>query len=114
MLKRAGRLPRGGPQLDGQAKKSFRDIRKHTDATRPSNPDAPTTQPFQFMSVAKLFETLKEEFFAVLPPTIFFFVALNIVALIHVLMLRGTGISPQTSISGISAKLATTPRRATA
>jgi hypothetical protein len=57
------------------------------------------------MSLAKLFDKLKEEFFAVLPPTIFFFVALNIVASIHVLMLRGTGISPQTSISVLVASL---------
>jgi hypothetical protein len=42
---------------------------------------------------------IKEEFFELIPPTIFFFVALHIVALIHVLMLLGTGISPLTSMS---------------
>ena len=42
---------------------------------------------------------IKEEFVAILPPTIFFFVALEIVAMIRVLMLKGTGISPITSIS---------------
>jgi hypothetical protein len=42
---------------------------------------------------------LKEEFFKLLPPTIFFFVALHIVAFVHVLMLKGTGISPTSSIS---------------
>src|SRR5437868_12325172 len=42
---------------------------------------------------------LKEEFFKLLPPTIFFFVALHIVAFVRVLMLRGTGISPTSSIS---------------
>src|SRR5438046_3848850 len=42
---------------------------------------------------------LKEEFFKLLPPTIFFFVALHIVAFVRVLMLKGTGISPTSSIS---------------
>ena len=42
---------------------------------------------------------LKEEFFKLLPPMIFFFVALHIVAFIHVLMLKGTGISPVSSMS---------------
>lgn len=42
---------------------------------------------------------IKEEFLAVLPPTIFFFVALHIVALIRVLMLKGTGLAPMTTVS---------------
>jgi hypothetical protein len=42
---------------------------------------------------------LKEEFFKILPPTIFFFVALHLVMLVRVLMLEGTGISPSSSIS---------------
>jgi hypothetical protein len=42
---------------------------------------------------------LKEEFFKLLPPTIFFFLALHIVMFIRVLMLEGTGISPSSSIS---------------
>src|SRR5438552_19144208 len=42
---------------------------------------------------------LKEEFFKILPPTIFFFVALHIVMFIRVLMLEGTGVSPSSSIS---------------
>jgi hypothetical protein len=41
--------------------------------------------------MTKLFTKLKEEFFALLPPTIFFFVALHIVMFIRVLMLEGTG-----------------------
>ncbi len=49
--------------------------------------------------MSKLFHKLKEEFFAVLPPTIFFFVALHIVAFVRELMLRGTGVSPMTSMS---------------
>jgi hypothetical protein len=47
----------------------------------------------------KVMAKLKEEFFKLLPPTIFFFVALHIVAFIRVLMLKGTGISPLSSIS---------------
>jgi hypothetical protein len=49
--------------------------------------------------MTKLSTKLKEEFFKLLPPTIFFFVALHIVMFIRVLMLEGTGISPSSSIS---------------
>src|SRR5881275_916537 len=42
---------------------------------------------------------LKEEFFKILPPTIFFFVALHIIMFIRVLMLEGTGIAPSSSVS---------------
>src|SRR6266567_1522111 len=54
---------------------------------------------WQFNSMTKLSTKLKEEFFALLPPTIYFFVALHIVAFVRVLMLKGTGISPTSSIS---------------
>src|SRR2546430_396811 len=47
----------------------------------------------------KLSTTLKKEFFELLPPTIYFFVALHIVAFIRVLMLKGTGVAPSSSIS---------------
>src|SRR6266446_4027238 len=49
--------------------------------------------------MTKLSTTLKKELFELLPPTIFFFVALHIVAFVRVLMLKGTGISPQSSMS---------------
>ena len=49
--------------------------------------------------MTKLSTKLKEEFFALLPPTIFFFVALHIVAFVRALMLKGTGIAPSSSIS---------------
>ena len=49
--------------------------------------------------MTKLSTKPKEEFFALLPPTIFFFVALHIVAFVRVLMLKGTGISPLGSVS---------------
>ena len=49
-------------------------------------------------AMSKLSGKVKEEFFAILPPTIFFFVALHIVKIIHVLMLKGTGIPASTSI----------------
>jgi hypothetical protein len=47
----------------------------------------------------KLLTKLKEEALAVLPPTLFFFVALHIVAFVRVLMLKGTGIPASSSIS---------------
>ena len=46
--------------------------------------------------MSKLATKLKEEFKALLPPTIFFFVALHLVAFIRVLMLKGTGIAANT------------------
>src|SRR2546423_14981164 len=49
--------------------------------------------------MSKLSTTLKKEFFELLPPTIFFFVALHIVAFVRVLMLKGTGISPLSTMS---------------
>ena len=42
---------------------------------------------------------LKEEVFKLLPPTIYFFVALHLVMFIHVLMLKGTAIYTSSSIS---------------
>ena len=47
----------------------------------------------------KIVETLKEEFFAILPPTIFFFVALHIVTFIRVLMARGSHFEPLSTMS---------------
>ena len=47
----------------------------------------------------KVFSTLKEELFKILPPTIYFFVALHIVIFIRVLLLEGTQVSPSSSIS---------------
>ena len=41
---------------------------------------------------------VKEEFFELLPPTIFFFVTLHMIALIRSLMLKGTGIPVVSSI----------------
>jgi hypothetical protein len=45
------------------------------------------------------FAKIKEEFIAVLPPTLFFFIALHIVALIRTLMTKGTGIEISTTLS---------------
>src|SRR5262245_16247404 len=47
----------------------------------------------------KLLEKLKEELFAILPPTIFFFVALHLVTFIRVLMARGTHFQPLSTMS---------------
>jgi hypothetical protein len=48
--------------------------------------------------MANLVSKLRDEIRAVLPPTIFFFIMLNIVAVIRVLMLRGTGIAVSTPL----------------
>ena len=47
----------------------------------------------------KIFEKLKEEFLAVLPPTIFFFVTLHIVTIIRVLIAKGSQFQPLSTIS---------------
>src|SRR6059036_3316612 len=49
--------------------------------------------------MTKLSTALKKEFLELLPPTIYFFVALHIVAFVRVLMLKKTGIAPSSSIS---------------
>lgn len=49
--------------------------------------------------MSKLIVTMKHEFMEMLPPTIFFFVILHIVALIRALMTEGTGIAVSTSAS---------------
>ena len=47
----------------------------------------------------KLIAKLKEEFFAILPPTIFFFVALHFLTFIRVLMARGSHFQPLSTMS---------------
>jgi hypothetical protein len=49
--------------------------------------------------MTKVIEKVKEEFLKLLPPTIFFFVALHILAFIRVLMLKQTGLAPMTTAS---------------
>jgi hypothetical protein len=49
--------------------------------------------------MSKVIDKIKEEFLAMLPPTIFFFVALHIVAFVRVLMLKQTGLAPLSTIS---------------
>lgn len=49
--------------------------------------------------MSRLFAKVKEEIGALLPPTLFFFVALHLVALLRALMLEGTGIALGTSAS---------------
>ena len=49
--------------------------------------------------MSKLTATIKREFLEMLPPTIFFFVILHIVAIVRALMIRGTGIELPTSAS---------------
>ena len=47
----------------------------------------------------KLSAKIREEIDALLPPAIFFFIALHLVAFVRVLMLKGTGIALGTSVS---------------
>ena len=47
----------------------------------------------------KILEKLKEEFFAVLPPTIFFFLALHLVTFIRVLIAKGSHFQPLSTMS---------------
>ena len=49
--------------------------------------------------MAERFAKLKEEFFKLLPPTIYFFVTLHIVAIIRVLMVKGTGLPASSTMS---------------
>jgi len=49
------------------------------------------------MKMRKAAETLKEEFLAMLPPTIFFFIALHIIALVRSLLTRGSGLPVSSS-----------------
>ena len=49
--------------------------------------------------MSKVKETIKEEFYAILPPTIYFFVALHFIAIIRVLINKGTGIPLSTTAS---------------
>jgi hypothetical protein len=49
--------------------------------------------------MSKLPAKIKEEFSALLPPTLFFFIALHLVAFVHALTLEGTGIALGTSVS---------------
>jgi hypothetical protein len=49
--------------------------------------------------MSKLTDKIREEVLKLIPPTLFFFVALHFVAFISVLMLKGTGITLTTSLS---------------
>src|SRR5215813_3932021 len=51
------------------------------------------------ITMHKILEKLKEEFFAVLPPTIFFFVALHLVTFIRILIARGSHFQPLSTMS---------------
>jgi len=55
--------------------------------------------------MSKLSATVKEEVEALIPPVIFFFVALHVVLLVRNLMLEGTGVSLGTSVSVAIASL---------
>ena len=48
--------------------------------------------------MSKVSDKIKEEFVALIPPTLFFFVALSLVAVVRVLMVKGTGLPVSTPI----------------
>lgn len=48
--------------------------------------------------MSKLSEKIREEIVALIPPTVFFFVVLHIVALVRVLMVKGTGLPVASSV----------------
>ena len=48
--------------------------------------------------MSELFAKVKEEIIEVLPPTIFFFITLHLVAIVRVLMLKGSGIAVSTPL----------------
>ena len=45
--------------------------------------------------MGKVTKTIKEEFLAMILPTVFFFVALHVVAMVGSLMVKATAIQPQ-------------------
>jgi hypothetical protein len=47
--------------------------------------------------MSKLSEKIKEEIVALVPPTLFFFVSLHIIAIVRVLMVKGTGLPVATT-----------------
>lgn len=49
--------------------------------------------------MSKVSEKIKEEVLAILPPTIFFFIGLHLVALVRALMIKATGIAPLSTVS---------------
>ena len=55
--------------------------------------------------MSKFSAKVKEEIEALIPPTLFFFIALHVVTLIRNLMLDGTGVSPRTTVSVAIASL---------
>lgn len=55
--------------------------------------------------MSNVFATIKHEFMKMLPPTLFFLVALHIVAVIRALMVRSSGIEVETSASILLAAL---------
>lgn len=55
--------------------------------------------------MSKFSAKVKEEVEALIPPTLFFFIALHVVALIRNLMLEGTGVTPRATVSVAIASL---------
>jgi hypothetical protein len=51
----------------------------------------------RWSAMSKLYEKTKEEIIALVPPTLFFFVALHVIAIVRVLMVKGTGLPVATT-----------------
>lgn len=49
--------------------------------------------------MSRFLEKVKEEFLAIVPPTVFFFVSLHVVAVIRALMARGTPYQPSSTVA---------------
>jgi hypothetical protein len=65
----------------------------------PNNLSGATFNVYNLSAMHKILDKLKEEFFAILPPTIFFFVALHILTFIRVLIARGSHFEPLSTVS---------------
>jgi hypothetical protein len=55
--------------------------------------------------MSQLSAKVKEEFYALIPPMIFFFIGLNIIALVRMLMVKGTGLPLSTPLQILVAAL---------
>src|SRR5215831_11126628 len=55
--------------------------------------------------MSRVLSKIKEEFLKVLPPTIFFFFAFHIIALVHNLIFKGAGVAASTTVSLLVASL---------
>jgi hypothetical protein len=65
----------------------------------PNKLSGATLNVYDRRAMHKILDKIKEEFFAILPPTIFFFVALHLVTFIRVLIARSSHFQPLSTMS---------------